>query len=125
MLESMEPLFVKYHVNLVLSGHDHAFLRTHPMVGGKLDLSGKGPVYLTLGAGGNREGHPEGYINDVPESWVAKRDNYEYGYGNLFVANATHAHFTWVRDGTTTQGVQDDVWFMNQLLVEPTSATES
>ena len=92
------------------------------MIGNKLDVSGKGPVYFTLGAGGNREEHSRGYIHETPEPWVAKRDNDEYGFGNLFIANHTHAHFSWVRDGTTTKGVQDDVWLKNQLLL-PESTT--
>ena len=120
MLENMEPLFVKYGVNIVLSGHDHAFLRTHHMIGSRLDPTKRGPIYLTIGAGGNRELHTPGFIHDVPEDWVAKRDNDEYGFGNLFLANVTHAHFKWVRDGTTTAGVQDDVWFLNQH-VHPSS----
>jgi hypothetical protein len=115
MLENMEPLFVEHTVNIIVSGHDHAYMRTHSMVGGKLDLSGKGPKYFILGAGGNRELHSRGYVHDTPEVWVAKRDNDEYGYGHFFAANATHAHFTWVRDGTTTEGVQDNVWLINQL----------
>ena len=115
MLENMEPLFVKYNVNMILSGHDHAYMRTHPMIGKKRDLSNKGPIYFTLGAGGNRELHAKGYVHRRQEPWVAKRDNDEYGFGNLFLANSTHAHFTWVRDGTTTKGIQDDFWLMNQL----------
>lgn len=118
MLESMEPLFVQYQVNLIVSGHDHAFMRTHPMVGSQRDPSKKGPVYLTLGAGGNREQHSKGYIHDIPEDWVAKRDDTEYGYGHLFVANRTHAHFNWVRDGTTQDGTRDSVWLENQLFLE-------
>jgi len=115
MLENMEPLFVQYGINFVVSGHDHSYLRTHPMVGTERDPTGKGPIYLTLGAGGNREQHPAGFIHDEPEDWVAKRDNMEYGFGKLYVANATHARFRWVRDGTTQEGVNDDVWLQNQL----------
>jgi hypothetical protein len=114
MFDSMEPLFVKYGVNIIVSGHDHAYMRTNHMVGRKLDLSRKGPIYFTLGAGGNREQHTQGFIHDTPEPWIAKRDKNEYGYGNLFVKNATHARFHWVRDGTTELGVQDDVWLENQ-----------
>ena len=116
MLESMEPLFVKYHVNLVVSGHDHAYMRTHSMKGLKtVDPTGRSPIYLTLGAGGNREEHSAGYIHpDRQEEWVIKRDISEYGYGHLFLANATHGHFHWVRDGTTDEGIHDDVWFENQ-----------
>lgn len=111
MRDAMEPLFVMYGVNLVFSGHDHAYLRTRPMAYGKSDEDG--PIYFIVGAGGNREGHSHAYLNDEPEEWVAVRDRFEYGYGNLFVPNATHAQFKWVRDGTTNVGAHDDVWLTN------------
>jgi hypothetical protein len=38
----------------VLSGHVHAYERTHPMYKYKLDTCG--PVYLSIGDGGNIEG---------------------------------------------------------------------
>ena len=86
---------------MFFKGHDHAYMRTHPVFWGKVDETGIAPVYLTLGAGGNHEGHPKGYRNKVPEPWVAKRSMQDYGYGHLFAANATHARFHWVRDWTT------------------------
>ena len=112
MLRTMEPLFVQYKVNIVVSGHDHAYLRTKPMQG--KNAAATGPIYLTLGAGGNREQHSQGFLRPNPENWVVKRDDSEYGFGRLQVPNATHAHLTWVRDGTTTAGIQDSVWLSNQ-----------
>lgn len=116
MLTSIEPLLVKYQVNLVLSGHDHAYLRTHPLVGTKPPFTidpQKGVIYWTLGAGGNREQHNKGYLHETPESWVAQRELSEYGYGQFLAANATHARLTWMRDGTTQEGITDDVWITN------------
>jgi acid phosphatase type 7 len=115
MLKTIEPLLVKYQVNLVVSGHDHAYLRTHPMVGTNVAVDGNGPVYWTLGAGGNREQHNKGYVHDIPEEWVAQRDLSDYGYGQFFAPNATHAQLIWVRDGTTTEGIDDNVWMKNTL----------
>lgn len=92
-------------------------MRTYPLAFTKVDLTGRAPVYLTLGAGGNHEGHPWGYRNDDPEPWVAKRTMKDYGYGNLFVANATHARFQWVRDRTTDNSFEDIVWFTNPSAV--------
>jgi hypothetical protein len=41
------PLFDKYHVDLALQGHDHAYLRTYPMKAGKRVASPKeGTVYI-------------------------------------------------------------------------------
>jgi Iron/zinc purple acid phosphatase-like protein C len=95
------------------SGHDHAYMRTHPLAFNQTDETGKAPVYLTLGAGGNHEGHPQGYRNAEQEPWVAKRTMQDFGYGNLFLANATHARLQWVRDRTTNTDFQDIVWFEN------------
>lgn len=114
MRKSMEPLFIKYGVNLVFSGHDHAYMRTHHLAYGKTDLNGTSPIYFIVGAGGNREQHSRGYIHNKPEEWVAIRDRFEYGYGSLFVPNATHGYFAWVRDGTTEAGAHDNVWLENK-----------
>jgi hypothetical protein len=113
MKQAMEPLFVKYGVNIVVSGHDHGFMKTHSLAFGQVDPTGLSPIYLTLGAGGNREEHPPGYRHEEPEAWVAERNLQEYGYGHLFVPNATHALFDWVRDGTPVKLVQDQEWIYN------------
>jgi hypothetical protein len=113
MKQAMEPLFVKYGVNIVVSGHDHGFMKSHSLAFGQVDPTGLSPIYLTLGAGGNREEHPPGYRHEEPEAWVAERNLQEYGYGHLFVSNATHALFDWVRDGTPVKLAQDQEWIYN------------
>ena len=41
------PLFDKYHVDLALQGHDHAYLRTYPMKGNQRVKDTKtGTVYI-------------------------------------------------------------------------------
>jgi len=41
------PLFDKYHVDLALQGHDHAYLRTYPLKGGqRVDSPKEGTVYI-------------------------------------------------------------------------------
>lgn len=75
-----------------------------------------GPVYLTLGAGGNREGHSRGFRNaTTAEPWVAARTLQDFGYGHLYIANATHAHFQWIRDQLDEEDdFSDAVWFVNR-----------
>ena len=47
VLELWTPLFDKYHVDLALQGHDHAYLRTYPMKGQKRAGSAKdGTIYI-------------------------------------------------------------------------------
>jgi hypothetical protein len=113
MKQAMEPLFVQYGVNIVVSGHDHGFMKTHSLAFGQVDPTGLSPIYLTLGAGGNREEHPPGYRHEEPEAWVDERNIQEYGYGHFFVPNATHALFDWIRDGTPVKAVQDQEWIYN------------
>ena len=116
MKESMEPLFNEYNVNLVICGHDHGYMRTHSLhANGTVDPTGHAPIYLTLGAGGNREQHSKGYLHDTPEEWVAQRDLRDFGYGNLLLTNGSHALLNWIRDGVAKDGAEDK----NVLIVNP------
>ncbi|MBI2929333.1 MAG: metallophosphoesterase family protein [Verrucomicrobia bacterium] len=46
------PLFDKYHVDLALQGHDHAYLRTHPMKGNRpVATTKEGTVYIVSVSG--------------------------------------------------------------------------
>jgi hypothetical protein len=117
MKHAMEPLFVKYGVNFVMSGHDHAYLRTKSMKYGHVDSTQQSPIYFIVGAGGNREGHPHGYLHNYPEVWVAKRAMVDWGYGQWWFPNATHAHFAWIPDGFEGDDTGDDVWFVNPHVV--------
>ena len=111
-MQDMEPLFVKHLVNVVVSGHNHAYVRTKSMIQNKVDVSKKGPVYLTIGTGG--ESHSLGPIHWTPEVWVAHRDHTEFGYGELYAVNATHAHFYRVLNNKNAHpDAQDDVWLLN------------
>ncbi len=64
------PVFDKHHVDLVLQGHDHAYMRTYPMKGGVAVASPKeGTVYVVAVSGDkyydqNTRGNAEiGYTN--------------------------------------------------------------
>ena len=48
------PIFNEYHVNLVLSGHDHIYSRTYPLEGLTPKANDKGTIYLDLGSSGNK-----------------------------------------------------------------------
>ncbi|OGS12735.1 MAG: hypothetical protein A2234_00390 [Elusimicrobia bacterium RIFOXYA2_FULL_58_8] len=50
-LNALEPLFLKYKVDLVFQGHNHNYERTKPVKQGLPDEN-EGIVYLTLGGGG-------------------------------------------------------------------------
>ena len=62
-----EPLFYAWRVDFVFSGHVHAYERTHPVYNYRRDACG--PVYITLGDGGNVEGPYRNFVDErVPGS---------------------------------------------------------
>jgi hypothetical protein len=93
MKASFEDLFVQHDVNMVFTGHVHAYERTYNVVHETLDK--KGPKYVLIGDGGNREGHASGYISESPPDWSAFRDNTIFGHGLLRLTNATHGAWEW------------------------------
>lgn len=49
------PIFDKYHVDLVFTGHDHAYARTYPIFGGRVtDSSLSGTIYVATGRSGTK-----------------------------------------------------------------------
>ena len=58
-----EPLWLRYGVDLLFSGHVHAYERSNPVANNSADATGCAPVQLIVGDGGNHEGvrgwHPQ------------------------------------------------------------------
>lgn len=126
LMEHLEPWFVHYQVNLVLSGHQHAYVRTHPLQGTR--VVPQGPVHLTVGSGG--KSHSQGPLQEIPEAWVAYRDHTEYGFGELYAVNATHALWSRRLHETRPMAWDDQVWLENYALLgaatkTPTTTTSS
>lgn len=48
------PLFAETGVDIVLTGHDHHYERTHPLLDGDVVPAGCGTVYFVTGGGGGR-----------------------------------------------------------------------
>jgi predicted phosphodiesterase len=99
---AMEPLLVAAKVDVVFAGHVHAYERCTRVVNYK--VSSKGPYYLTVGDGGNREGLVDKYY-DSP-AWSAFRQSH-YGHGVLQIFNSTTMEFTWRTDENPETDVQD------------------
>mmetsp|Transcript_86249 Transcript_86249/g.168708 ORF Transcript_86249/g.168708 Transcript_86249/m.168708 type:complete len:136 (+) Transcript_86249:2-409(+) len=118
-MEAMEPLLVQYQVNFILSGHNHAYVRTWPMVGTQSDPSG--PIYLTIGTGG--DSHAQGPLRPHHnDTWVAHRDNTEYGFGQLQIFNTTDAYFQRVLNNHNSHhdhpDALDSVWITRNSVGE-------
>ena len=90
--ENLEPLFVKYKVNIIFTGHIHAYQRTTNVAMEKLVPSA--PIHITIGAGGRQCDAP--FKSEEPEEWIVARDSSYFGYGRFTIYNQTHAHWRWI-----------------------------
>ena len=74
------PLFDKYHVDMVMSGHIHYYMRSKPMNAGKVvDSYSKGTAYvISIGTTGNHRD-----IGEEPYAAVRYKDGQFYQYINI------------------------------------------
>ncbi|KOO29270.1 purple acid phosphatase 22-like protein [Chrysochromulina tobinii] len=101
MRRDMEPLLFQYGVDVVLSGHVHAYERVAPVLNGCLNSCG--PVYLNLGDGGNYEGTYIPWREPQPP-WSEFRES-SFGVGGLRILNESHAQYSWQR--SSCEGSED------------------
>ncbi|CAM0950244.1 unnamed protein product [Alopecurus aequalis] len=106
MRDAMEALLYGARVDAVFSGHVHAYERFTRVYGDKEDPCG--PLYVTIGDGGNREGLAEKYIDPQPKTSVYREAS--FGHGRLQVVNVTHALWAWHRNDDDEPRVTDQVW---------------
>lgn len=69
------PIFDKYHVDLALQGHDHAYLRTHPMRGQERVASAKDGTIYIISVSGTK--HYEQAPHDYTEVGLTKLSTYQ------------------------------------------------
>ncbi|CEG49357.1 calcineurin-like phosphoesterase [Plasmopara halstedii] len=111
---AFEDLFIKYKVDVVLSGHVHYYERQFPVAKNKPVLDGvssdgkvydnpKAPVYILTGGPGQSEGltlPPAGNA-----TWRAAYEYLKYGYSML---QANRTTLTWIYVASTNQTIQDN-----------------
>lgn len=107
MRKAMEELLYDARVDAVFAGHVHAYERFTRVFDNKADRCG--PVYLTVGDGGNREGLALKFENPSPS--ISAFREASFGHGRLRVYNETHAHWSWHRNQDSNSAVADEVWF--------------
>lgn len=116
-----EPWFVEYKVDVVFSGHVHAYERServsniaYNVVNGlctpRSDQSA--PVYITIGDGGNLEGLIKSMTQPQP-AYSAYREA-SFGHGTLDIKNRTHAYFAWHRNQDGYAVEADSLWLHNR-----------
>lgn len=110
MQEAIEDTLYKYKVDLVLSGHVHAYERSCQVY--KYQCISGAPTYITIGDGGNAEGLATGWITPQP-SWSVFRQA-SYGFGALQVINSTHARWAWHQNADLIPEVSDEIMFTKE-----------
>jgi len=114
--QAFEDIYYKYQVDLVFTGHVHAYERQFPvyrsMVQGDVSnparfQSPSAPIYVISGAAGGPEGLSNANnSNWVPiPSWCAHRFGDDYGFGVLKILSNTQLTWQWFRAGDG--GVED------------------
>ncbi|KAL5545876.1 hypothetical protein UlMin_005563 [Ulmus minor] len=106
MKAAMEGLLYRSRVDVVFAGHVHAYERFNRVYNDKADKCG--PVYITIGDGGNREGLATEYNNPKPDISMFREAS--FGHGQLDVVNATHALWSWHRNQDDEAVRSDSIW---------------
>ncbi|KAK9921227.1 hypothetical protein M0R45_029746 [Rubus argutus] len=106
---AMEELLYKARVDLVYSGHVHAYERFTRVYNNKADPCG--PVHVTIGDGGNREGLA--LVFKDPASPLSLYREPSFGHGRFRIVNETHAVWGWHRNNDSNFVVKDQVWLQS------------
>nr|XP_043611444.1 probable purple acid phosphatase 20 [Erigeron canadensis] len=115
MMESMEDLLYKARVDVVFAGHVHAYERFNRVYSEHNDNCG--PVYITIGDGGNREGLASKYKE--PQPTISAFREASFGHGEFEVVNASYAMWSWHRNDDDESVLSDSVW-IKSLSSDPT-----
>ena len=95
-------------VDLVLSGHVHAVERSCKTY--NYTCVPDGPVYVTVGDGGNREGLAAKWVEPQPPYSLFRQAS--FGHGEVEATNATHLLWTWRQNGALYPSVGDTAWIV-------------
>jgi hypothetical protein len=109
MRDSMEALLYENHVNVVFGGHVHAYERTFPIF--QNETRTDGIMYVTIGDGGNREGHASTYYSQP--AWSAYRNGTQYGHGELQLLDSNKMAWRWFRNVDGREVDMDEVVLCN------------
>ena len=105
-----QALLAKYHVDLALWGHLHAYERTLPIVNGTLATTGasyhnaQGTPHVVVGMAG--DGFCCGGWSASPPNWSAFRED-SFGYARVHVESDHELRLEYVRNGDGGHGVRD------------------
>ncbi|KAK3670862.1 hypothetical protein LTR78_009306 [Recurvomyces mirabilis] len=99
-----EPIFLNYSVDLVLSGHVHAYQRNAPMYDSKVDPNELNnptfPWYITNGAAGHYDGLDT--LTRPFMNYSRYAEDSTYGWSRLSFHNATHLTQDFIASGNNS-----------------------
>lgn len=72
-----------------------------------------GVVYVTIGDGGNYEGHAAKYWPQP--SWSSFRNGTQYGHASFTVVNTTHSLWQWHRNLDGAKVTRDEAYVCNAI----------
>lgn len=109
----IEPLMLKYGVDVYWSGHEHLYERTYPTKNGTVPHTYENHIYsrpgipshVVIGSAGAFVGDD---WNEPRPAWSAFREQ-QYGYGRLTL-NATAFHWEYL--STNIEDVRDQFWLI-------------
>lgn len=107
---AVEAVLYAGGVDLVLSGHVHAYERSCRVYNFSCMTDGTAPVYITIGDGGNKEGLVKNWTQPQP-AWSLYRQA-SFGHGELTAVNATALHWMWSQNPSLTPAAVDEVWLI-------------
>ncbi|KAF2077469.1 hypothetical protein CYY_001242 [Polysphondylium violaceum] len=96
-VKTFEKMFFRYNVDLYIAGHVHNYERSLPVYKGEVAGSyenPKGPVHITIGTGGNKEGPLHGW-QEAPE-WSEGIRFIGTGFGTINILNSTTLQFDFI-----------------------------
>ncbi|KAL9249777.1 Purple acid phosphatase 22-like protein [Drosera capensis] len=115
MRKAMEELLYNARVDVVFAGHVLAYERFTRVYNNTANSCG--PIYITIGDGGNREGLA--MTHEHPAPLISMFREASFGHGRLNVIDQTIAHWSWHRKNETDAVVADEV------LIKSLSSTAS
>jgi hypothetical protein len=107
MQKAVEDVMYQYQVDLVFSGHVHAYERSNQVY--QYKVTPGAPYYITIGDGGNAEGLAEEWIEPQP-AWSSFRQA-SYGFGELRVVNSTSMVWRWHQNQDLLPVIADEFTF--------------
>ncbi|OAY64001.1 Purple acid phosphatase 22 [Ananas comosus] len=108
MRRATEHVLYNARVDVLIAGHVHAYERFRRIYDNEPNPCG--PVYITIGDGGNREGLAFDFQKDHKFALLSSFREASFGHGRLKVINETTAHWSWHRNEDSDSTVRDELW---------------